>query len=108
MSHNNGLHDRIRAALHANPQGLTTREIVTLVRGEYLGHDNAIGCALRRLHRVTGDIKMVRERRGDWAVYYLSGEEPANAEVMSLLTQRWASPVEGASLVGELEQEVSP
>jgi hypothetical protein len=55
-------------------------------------HDNAISCALRRLHNVTQDITSVQEP-GHKLRYFLAGDEPANPEVLNLLTAPWAGQV---------------
>lgn len=88
---NNGLHDRIRTALRAAPGGLTSREIVAAVRGEYNGRDNAISCALRRMTSVTGDITQLVEQ-GSRHRYYIAGAEPTNLGILPLLTATWAHP----------------
>jgi hypothetical protein len=92
MSQNNGLHDRIRAALREAPEGLTLRELTIKVRGEVGERDNAISCALRRLHVVTQDIVSV-PLPGRRLRYYLVGKEPVNQDVVHLLTMPWAGQV---------------
>jgi len=102
MSQNDGLHDRIRAALREAPEGLTLRELTIKLRGNVV-HDNAISCALRRLHNVTEDITSVQEH-GPKLRYFLAGAEPANPDVLHLLTAPWAGQVgpldEDATLAG--------
>jgi hypothetical protein len=90
---NNGLHDRIRAALRDAPGGLMSREIVAIVRGEYHGRDNAISCALRRMTAVTGDVTQVLESNGR-ARFYLTGSKPTDLGVLPLLTAQWAHPAD--------------
>lgn len=97
MSHNNGLHDRIRAALRESPNGLMLREITVAVRGEYHGRDNTISCALRRMRGVTGDVSAVFDSAGR-ARYFMADRPPPPADIWQLLTVPWCP---GASSDGQ-------
>jgi hypothetical protein len=92
MTANERLHDRIRAALGAAPNGLTVRELTLAVRGQADRHDNAISTALRRMRIDTEDIVSVIEHGTRWR-YFLAGTAPTNLDAMHLLTVPWAGHV---------------